>query len=417
MPRASALIVVVAVLGSLPLLACDPQEPSDEQQYKLQVGLDNRVGNYSRRVLVGSEFGVVPVGLIEGEANPDELQCVMRSASGSLTQLPSGRYLAEAAGPGAVEFAAPSESCPSGPLTDLGPDRWSLVGVEASDARGVWAAPSDAAVLEYRCSPGPAAVFPNALGRPFVDEVRVVGGAFAELTPTLAERGRERAEVRWSDDEAVLTVPAHYAELTTYVDDDGEERARRFLRGTIPTGHSFPASITILEHEFELPPVIAVPVEHITTLEIVPLYMEVKEADAAQREWGPPIGALAIARDGDGRRVASVPVEWSVARGRMALEPGTDLTIAADCKRAPKRAEWRSATLEASLEGLSAVAQFDWVALPSDETDPSAPHCTGSACDCSTAGTPSESALALLALLGLGFGLRRRKSQSSSPER
>src|SRR5690606_14520212 len=91
-----------------------------------------------------------------------------------------------------------------------------------------------------------------------------------------------------------------------------------------------------------------------------------------EREWGPPAGLLAIARDGDGQRIVGAPIEWSVARGRLLLSddiPDSDVILVGDCRDAPRRPSWRGATVEATLGGLSTFAELEWVALPSDTTD------------------------------------------------
>jgi MYXO-CTERM domain-containing protein len=148
----------------------------------------------------------------------------------------------------------------------------------------------------------------------------------------------------------------------------------------------------------------------------VPVYWPA-ESGQNHREWGPPGGVTAIARDAEGRRVYGAPIQWSVTRGRLILDDSNEVADArfvGDCKAAPRRPSWRGATVEATIGDLSASTEFEWVALASDPTDPSAPQCSGSACDCSTAAPADESALATLALLALGLGLRRRRACSDA---
>jgi MYXO-CTERM domain-containing protein len=397
-----------------PLLACDPTEPSDEGQYGLAIGLVDNLGGQSHRVLVGSEFelGITEV-LVEGEVDPEGggVLCAATSATGSLTKTDTLWYRVDAAGPGAVEFAAPVDSCPANNdvLVELGPDRWSMIGVEVSAATGKWIGAADNAALVWQTSPGRVGAFPDAIGRP-LDQARVAAGGLFQLLPVLVDPSAgERAEVRWSDNDAIITVPAHYRDVATYIDYYGERQPQSYLHGTLRAGASFDSSIEILGNDFELPEVIAVPTQELTSLELVPVYAP----GEPQREWGTPLGVIAITRDGEGRRVLSAPIEWSVTRGRLAAYSGnfsSDALEVADCRDEPKQPQWRGATIEAKLDDLVASVELEWIALPTDEIDPSSELCHGSACDCSTAASPRDSVFATLALLGLGGLLRRRHS-------
>jgi MYXO-CTERM domain-containing protein len=399
------------------LLACDPLEPSDAGQYGLNIGLHDELGRKSHRVLVGSEF-TVSIGelLVEGEVDPagGGLNCATSTASGSLTKIGGDTFRVETAGPGAVEFAPPIESCPANEdvLIELGPDRWSMTGVEASAATGKWIGSGDQSVMVWDMSPGPAGVFPDALGRP-LDEARVAADGWFSLYPVLVDLSLgERAEIRWDDPDAILTVPAHYQELVTDLDGyDQEILHRTSLEGSLRAGDSFESSVTILATEFELPKVEAVPTQHLTQLELVPVYFP----GDAQREWGPPAGIVAITRDGEGRRIMGAPIEWSVTRGRVyATEQLAEVIEVYDCRDEPKQPEWRGATIEAKLDHLSAVVDLEWIALPSDDIDPSSEACHGSACNCSTTASPRDGVFAMLALLVLGGVLRRRHSSRAS---
>lgn len=405
------------------LLACDLVEPSDENQYWLKVGLEDQLGSHSRRVLVGSEFELRIEDVIpEGEIDPNGggLACVISSASGSLVELPgtsTPTYSVQSAGPGAVEFTAPSDSCPANEdvLSELGPDRWSMTGVEASAAIAKWVPDGDAALLVYDMHPGRAGAFPDAIGRP-LEEARVAGDGWFVLHPVLIEPSvGERAEVRWHDPDAFITVPAHYQEVATYVDDDGERRPQRYLSGSVRAGTSFDSSVTILGHELELPTLTAVPTQEISSLELVPAYYPSEESE---REWGLPGGVVAIARDREGRRIVGMPIEWSITRGRVAHGSdnfGYDVLELADCRDEPRKPQWRSATIEAKLDDLVASVDLEWIALPSDQIDPTSAPCHGSACDCSTTASPRDSVFAALALLGLGGLLRRRPERDPTP--
>lgn len=401
------------------LLACDPLETSDEGQYGLSVGLYGALGLDSHRVLVGSRFELaIKELLVEGEVDPDGggLMCATSSATGSLTKVGNIEFLVESAGPGAVEFAPPIESCPANEdvLVELGPDSWSMVGVEADVATGRWIGSGDNAVMVWNMSPGPAGVFPETIGRP-LDEARVAAEGRFLLIPTLVDQSAgERAEIRWSDSEAFVTVPGHYQDLATYIDIGGERQTRNYLDGSLNAGESVDSSITILATEFELPEVRAVPTEHITSLELVPIYYP---SDAVEREWGPPAGVLAITRDAEGRRILSAPVEWSVTRGRVAAFSqnfGDDVLELGDCRDEPKQPQWRGATVEATLGDLVEVVELEWVALPTDVIDPTNEHCRGSACECSATASPRDSLLATLALFVFGGLLRRHSSRRSA---
>jgi MYXO-CTERM domain-containing protein len=405
-----------------PLLACDPLEPSDEGQYGLAIGLHDDLGGQSHRVLVGSRFELeITKVLVEGEVDPDGggVLCAATSTTGSLTKVDMLEFLVETAGPGTVEFAAPIDSCPANDdvLVELGPDRWSMIGVEASAATGKWISAGDNAAMVWDVVAGPAGVFPDAIGRP-LDEARVAADGRFLLLPVLVDQSAgERAEIRWSDPDAVVRVPAHYEDVATYIDYDGDRQTQSYLDGTLRAGVSFDSSITILADEFELPRVTAVPTREISSLELVPAYLSSEEPE---REWGLPAGVIAIARDGEGRRVLGAPIEWSVTRGRVAAYSesfGDDVLEIADCRDEPKRARWRGATVEAKLDDLIAVTELEWIALPTDEIDPSSELCNGSACDCSTAASPRDSVLATLALLGLGGLLRHsRRRRAASTE-
>jgi len=406
--RCCKLIVCAGL--SWPLLACDPLELSDAGQYQLDIGLVDQLGLDGRRVLVGTEFST-RVSELAGEGSVDPkgggLLCAASSASGSLTAIDDHVFWVEAAGPGAVEFAAPSEACPANQdsLAELGPDRWSMIGVEASAATGVWMANHDQLALSWNTNAGPRRLFPTSFGRPLHDLRVVAGGTFAALPAIIDASAGERVEIRWNLDDLTLNVPAHFHRLSTAPARDGDPLERDYLFGSLRPGESFDSSITILDHEFAMPKVTAIPVEHVVSLELIPVY---GETNGPERDWGGPLGVATITRDAEGRRVLGAPIEWSVSRGRLTVATEVpDALYTSDCKRAPKRAEWRSATVEASLGDIVASADFDWIALPGDHTDPSDPNCSGSACDCSTTGSPGGSALALLALLGLGPWLRR----------
>jgi MYXO-CTERM domain-containing protein len=410
-------VCLVALAG--PLLACDPLEPSDEGQYNLRVGLLDALGADSNRVLVGSRFELEIEELrVEGELDPagGGLNCAASTASGSLTKTGAIECLVETAGPGAVEFAPPIESCPENDdvLVELGPDSWSMIGVEPSAATGSWVGAGDNAVRDWRMSPGSAGAFPDALGLP-LDDARVAAEGRFQLLPVLVDPSAgTRAEIRWADPDAVVSVPAHYEELATHVDENGERQPQTYLDGSLRAGNSVDASVTILATEFDLPALETVPVHEITNLELVPVYFP---GDGDQREWGLPAGIVAITRDGEGRRVMGAPIEWSVTRGKVSAHSvnfGDDVLEIGDCRDEPKRAEWRGATIVAELEHLSAEVELEWIALPSDDIDPTSEVCHGSTCNCSTAASPRDSVFATLALLVLGGALRRRHSSRSS---
>jgi MYXO-CTERM domain-containing protein len=407
-------LLTALALAPLAGLACDPPERSDEGDYALRVSLPDRLGVDSRRVLVGSDFDLDLVGLVvDGELrsyDEGELACVPQSASGVLS-FDGQRYVVESAGVGAVEFEAPGPGCPeSSDAAELGPDRWTVRGVAADSVQARWLPTDDKLPPTWDLLPGPAGAFPDTLGRP-LEQARVIDGGHFSLTPVLIEAAAgPRAEVRWPGVPGSLEVPGHYAALA--LDEDGEPRNE--LVGSLGAGEGFDASLELLGESFELPRVETVSVEEVTSLELVGVYED--PGDAAElRQWGPPIGVLAIARDADGRRLVGAPVRWSLPRGRLALDDsgGDDTLILQDsCRPAPRAPEARLATVAASLDELEATVELHWTAvtddLDDDEFDPDSPDCVGTRCDCSTAADPKGSLAALLALF-VGLGLRRRR--------
>lgn len=413
-------ILLASLLAVLALAGCDDRtDTSDAQQYHLYVGLQ-RHSPASRHVLVGSEFDVGVVELaVEGELDKDGggLGCATLSGSGVISEIDDDRFRVDAAGAGAIEIADPGDSCPANDdiLAELGPDRWSVTGVTADQAVARWSHSVDAAILGYFKSPGPRAVFPDALGRP-LDELLVVADADFTAEPMLTLGDDVDApEVRFADPDDLLEVPAHYDELRpTYENPEGTRRGAS-LEGRLRAGEGFDAHVTILGTRYALPPTRALPVEAITSLELVPFY---DEGDA-QREWGLPFGVIAITRDGDGRRVIGAPVEFELTRGNLEVSPFQisdestlrDLIILGDtCRDAPNAPTLRSATIEASLGELQTSVDLDWIALPSDpgsrNSDDS--NCARGACECSSTPADGHSWLGLLALLALGMHLRRR---------
>jgi MYXO-CTERM domain-containing protein len=387
---------------ALASFGCDPPEVSDENQYLVNPGLMKPLGSHSHHVLVGSTFRFEVVSVVEGEVDGDGggLLCASRSGSGVVVELEEGEFVVEGMGNGTVELADPGISCPANTdiLAELGPDRWSVIGVDPADVVGRWAYYwPDSKILDYSMSPGPRGVFPDILGRP-LDELRVVADEPFFAWPALVlPNSSEEIAVRWGyDDQYELNLPAHYDHLRPPVDDGWQ------LEGTLRTGESFESSVTILGRPFPLPPVRAVPVESIASLELVPVYYP----GDPQREWGPPIGVVAITRDSEGRRIVGAPVEFELTQGRLAIGADRDsLSLADTCRRAPESPTARVATVFASLGQLEASVNLEWIALPSeDEFDPP-PECVD-ACACTT---PSEPTPGLLAMLGLGLWLRVRR--------
>lgn len=375
---------------------CDPDERSDEGQYVLDIGLVDQLGTHSHHVLVGTTFELEVYEPIGGDVRT---VCVERSGSGTVVDVDEGMFRVEAAGAGAVELADPSIACPDdNEAADFGPDRWSVIGVAASDVVGRWVHWPDGALGSDDFSPGPQGVFPDIVGRP-IDDLRVVADVPFTAEPTLVQAlGEMQTAVRWHDLDAELLVPAHYDEFRHA--EDGTLMTS--LDGELRAGETFDASFSILGAEFALPPVQAVPREAIRSLELVPVYY----AGDAQREWGPPAGVLAITRDGEGRRVIHAPVDFELTAGRLSFGSERDVLYLGDvCRREPTGPTARQASVVASLGDLEANVDLEWVALPGDPHDGSS-ECV-QACSCTTA-APGESTPALLALLGLGVWMRRR---------
>lgn len=391
LPTASMFALLLAAGG------CDPDERSDEGQYVLDIGLVDPLGTHSHHVLVGSSFGLEVFETVEGEV---PRTCIVRSGSGVVVDVDEGMFRVEAAGPGAVELADPSIACPTDErAAGFGPDRWSVIGVDASDVVGRWVHWPDGAIASDQYSPGPQGEFPDIIGRP-IDDLRVVADVPFSASPALIRSGQDmRTAVRWNADDAELLVPAHYDEVRHA--EDGTLMTS--LDGTLRAGESFEASLSIVGTEFALPLVQSVPVEAIRSLELVPVYNPGNE----QREWGTPAGVLAITRDGEGRRVIHAPVDFELTAGRLSFGSERDVLYLGDvCRREPKGPTPREATVVASLGDIEASVDLEWVALPGDRHDGGS-ECV-QACSCTTA-APGESTPALFALVGLGVWLRRKR--------
>jgi MYXO-CTERM domain-containing protein len=422
--RPSGPLALLLIATSL--LGCDPGEPSDGGQYQVLADVRDRLGRGSPRVLVGSTFDLQLIAApgIQLDEDSKALECVEVSASGTLTLLATGanggRFEVSEAGPGAVEFAAPDLSCAGAEaIAELGPDRWSLVGVEAAGLRGAWVFGEEGVSLRWGMSPGPVTDFAPGFAAASETSLRVVAdGAFSMVPVLLDPSGSTEhgpPEVRYNAHEAELELPARWAALALGTDSDGDPVPIPYLSGRVRLGENFSPRLQLPGLALDLPRVEAVAVSEVVSLELVPVYWPA-ESDQNHREWGPPVGVSAIARDAEGRRVYGGPIEWSVTRGRLWLDDSAEVTDhvpIGDCKASPRRPDWRGATVEATLGALTASTELEWVALSGDDTAPDHPQCSGSACDCSTAAPAGESGLASLALLALGFGLRRRRDAQS----
>jgi MYXO-CTERM domain-containing protein len=414
-------VALVALL--LPLWACDPPETSDEGQYRLDIDLRNPLGTTSRDLLVGSQFHLEVVGVRDGKVDAGQggLLCVERSGSGVITEVEVGEFVVEAAGEGAVELADPGIACPANDdiLAELGPDRWSVRGVAAEDARGRWGYQTDQFILDWDQSPGRAGAFPEAVGRP-IEELRVAADSEFLAYPALVhDTGEGELELRWNDPEHELVLPGHYDDLRPRTPmTEGGEAIGQYLQGSIAAGEGFDASVTILGTNFALPPVLAVPVREVASLELVAIY----DPGTDEREWGRPSGVLAITRDAEGRRIVGAPVDFELTRGRLwagPIEGSPDALVLGDnCRARPKAPTLRAATVVARLDDLEASVDLDWIALPDDpRPEPDDPNCVGSSCACASARPPGESAPALLGLFGLGLWLRRRPRADQASSR
>lgn len=377
---------------------CDPDERSDEGQYVLDIGLADQLGTQSHHVLVGTTFELEVFESIGAQVRPI---CVVGSGSGVVVDVEEGVFRVEAAGPGAVELANPALACPDDEgVAEFGPDRWSVIGVEPSQVAGRWVHWPDGLVGNDDYSPGPQGEFPDVVGRP-IDDLRVVADVEFSAEPALVQTLADmQTVVRWNPLDAQLLVPAHYDEFRRA--EDGTLMTS--IAGTLRPGESFDASLSTLGVEFALPPVQAVPIEAIRSLELVPVY----DAGDDQREWGPPAGVLAITRDGDGRRVIHAPVDFQLTAGRLSFASERDVLYLGDvCRREPNGPTPREATIEATIGDLEASVDLEWVALPGDRHDGNS-ECV-QACSCTTT-APGESTPALLALFGLGLWLRRKRA-------
>jgi MYXO-CTERM domain-containing protein len=416
---------ILSLIGVL--LACIPPESSDMNQFDLRVGLVDHLGLDSHRVLLGTAFSLSVEGVTGGGAL--ESSCVTSSTMGVVSKV-GDEFSIDAAGSGAIEFM-PNDGCPE--VADLGPDRWSAIGVEPGDATALWIGAGDSMVLDHRLSPGPAGVFPDVIGRPLAHTRVAAVGRFV-LLPTLVDQSAgERAEIRWRDSDGVLVVPPAYRLLTMQIEDDMVEY-RNFLNGRLLASGPFTSSLEILGKEFQLPQVEVVRLDEIAELQLVPVYLP---SDKPEREWGPPVGIVAVVLDGGDQRIMGAPLEWSLTRGDLytvdagypdtffpVLSFGDDTIVLADCGGKPTAPELRSATVRATIAGHVAFAEFEWLALPSDydELDPDNTRCRSNladngspdgrsedGCNCSARATPRDGFfVAGLPLLALLAGMRRR---------
>lgn len=326
--RSSTLLLLLS------LTACVPVESSDLGQYQLHVNLIDQLGLDSHRVLVGTSFTVTAAF-----HNP---ACEVTSTTGVLSKTGSKGYSVDAAGAGTIEFAAPEDPCP-----ELLPDRWSAIGVAPAAATGRWLPTADSVLMSALASPGPAGSFPDAIGRPLEHGLVAVAGQFALLPVLVDQSADERAEVRWSESDAVLVAPYEYQWPTTHTSYPSP-----VLGGRLHAGESLAPRLMISADEFELPPVKAVPIEEAVELQLVAVY---ERSHEPEREWGRPAGIIAIALDSDGHRIVGAPVEWSVTRGNVEVggDPylGDDVLLVSDCAAPPPRPRWLNATVEAQLAG------------------------------------------------------------------
>ena len=410
-------------LSTLGLLACDPiPEPSDLGHWTLDVGLGNSLAGLEQPsvVLVDSVF-TANVLQREDESGryvrlePELDACVFTFGMGVVVEDEAG-FRVSGPGEGAVGISAPHEACPDyeGPNQDLERDAWSIVAVEPELTSGAWVPAIEAGLFDLAfvgADPFPAD-FASAL-----EQARVVEGGEFYLAPVLTYAD---AEVRWASVAMQTQVDPAWQHLIHFIEDGVPSLD---LRGQLDAGDQVDASLVIGEVPVALPRLEAVALDQITQIELVPVYQR-ERSDA--RPWGSPLGVVAITRDTQGQRILGAPIEWTLTRGKLAMNTFEDpsrtpdvLGVADLCRARPIVQAQRSATIEARIGDLATSIELDWIALHADDIDPDNTKCESAGCDCSASGEPIDSLAALLALLGLGL-LRRRqtpraKSWASKP--
>lgn len=386
--------------------ACDRLELSDESQYWLDAEPVQRTPALSDRVLVGSEFSVrISELAVEGEVDEDGggLECATQSASGVLEEFDDDRFRVTGLGAGAVLFAPPIISCPENDdvLITLGPDSWTITGVGAEGLEGRYMPLYDTYLATLPASPGSRGAFPDSIGRPL--ENLLVAGEQHFVAVTMLIDPDDGLEVRYSEEQALVEVPAHFADV---IDPEGDID-RNHLDGTLQTGESFTPTFSVLGQTYPIGDIRAVPVDHIGGFEVVPFYAP----GDTQREWGPPQGILAIARDFEGRRVVGAPIEWEVTSGRVTIDAyDSDLLLLNSTCRRSRAPEYRYATIEARMGDISSEVEFEWIALPEDEVANDS-RCVTAGCGCTSTRSDSVPAWAAF-VLGLGLVARRRLAHS-----
>lgn len=409
--RRAALAATLAPL----LLACDKPEFSDAGKYELRTTLSGLQGPSHRSVLIDTPFDLELEGVVGGGLEPDGggLGCVSFGASGVVTQVDARSFVVEGLGPGAVELNDPTLNCPANEdiFATLGPDRYSLEGVALAQVEATWIYQHDQLIRSFETSPGPNASFPDPIGAPLAPLRVVEDGTFnarAALVRVDAPDRQVRHELRALE----LHIPEHYEKLLPEPDEElPDPLPPSELLGQLSAGQGFDSSLLVRGQSLAMPPVEAVPASHVTQLSLVPVYGE----GNGEREWGQPIGVLALTYGAEGERLVGAPVEWSLTRGRLALTPDADGAVLEDICRDPGQTPaWRGATVEASLGQLVASVDLEWVSLPSDREQHTAEQrarCTGASCNCSSTPAPSAPLLSLASLLGLLL-LRRPRSRS-----
>ncbi|NVB42245.1 MYXO-CTERM sorting domain-containing protein [Pseudenhygromyxa sp. WMMC2535] len=414
-----ATTLILGTIAAAGISGCDYYEYSDNHHWSFVFDdLPDRMGFDNKRVLVGTDFSVSPGArsTIRDQAFRDE--CVVLGASGVL-EYEDGIFEVTQAGSGAVEFPALLEACPQfeGQLSEVPADSWTMIGVSADEAAAGWINEMDPTFGLSMVSPGPAGSFPDDVALP-LSPTRVVADGTFGLRPVLTQPSADpRQEVRFSSSAAALSLPAHYEYLQD-TDPDADSLSQ-YLLGTIPTGTRIDeATLDVNGHAFDLPAVEAVSVDQITSLELVPIYLD---DDTEEREWTSPVAIAALARDDKGRRIFGFPVEWSVTRGNLRVAPSGEIQdfmlLEDSCREAPDEPEARQATMEAAIGDLVASVDMSWIALPRDgeslEIDPEDPACQSTGCDCSTTDDPKGSVAAVLGLGLLGLVRRRRRQHAS----
>lgn len=268
-------------------------------------------------------------------------------------------------GEGSVTWTFTPQGCDA---TSLGyapeRDRLELVVVPASWARGRLAGAVEEALEDAVATGAARAEIPDgwvpALDEPWL----LLEGQAASLFPRLL--GSDGGDVAWQAEGA--TVLAAPADGVSALQADGA------VTITMDPGTEATLSLELPAGSFYLGQIRAVAASEAASMTIVPAYGTNAEGGEA------PLGARAVVLDAAGTPLFGAPVAWTVD-GDLEVDAfvaGGDYVELVDCRPPSEGYGARTATLQASWNGLSASAALSWTARlepGSDEAWTADPAC------------------------------------------